>query len=65
MAPGCRGVARRPSICVTVPQPMLQLPFGQETQDFETTPQGAGWERLQLVVVQDTSSQVVPLRSGT
>ena len=43
---------------------MLQLPFGQETQDFETAPQGAGWERLQLVVVQDTSSQVVPLRSG-
>ena len=36
----------------------------RETQDFETAPRGAEWERLQLVVVQEASSQVVTLRAG-
>jgi DNA-binding NtrC family response regulator/pSer/pThr/pTyr-binding forkhead associated (FHA) protein len=43
---------------------MSDAPWGKETQDFETAPRGAEWERLQLVVVQEASSQVVPLRSG-
>ena len=43
---------------------MSEVQWGQETQDFETAPRGAEWERLQLVVVQEGSSQVVPLRPG-
>ena len=38
--------------------------WGQETQDAETAPQGAEWERLQLVVVQESSSQVISLPPG-
>ena len=43
---------------------MAEEPWAQETRDFETAPQGAEWERLQLVVVQEASSRVVPLHSG-
>ena len=43
---------------------MTEAGWGQVTQDFETAPRVAEWERLQLVVVQEGSSQVVELRAG-
>ena len=43
---------------------MPEAGFGKETQDFESAPRGAEWERLQLVVVQEGSSQVVAVRQG-
>ena len=43
---------------------MPEAAWGQVTQDFETSPRVAEWERLQLVVVQEGSSQVVELRAG-
>jgi DNA-binding NtrC family response regulator/pSer/pThr/pTyr-binding forkhead associated (FHA) protein len=36
----------------------------QETQDAQPAPRAAEWRSLQLVIVQDASSQVVPLRAG-
>ena len=43
---------------------MSEPRWGQETLEFESAPRGDRWERLQLVVVQEGSSQVVPLRPG-
>src|SRR3954466_13046740 len=37
---------------------------GSETQDFEAAPGGAGFDRLQLLVVLESSSQVVKLPVG-
>src|SRR3954452_8452339 len=43
---------------------MPEAGWGQQTQDFQTAPRAVEWERLQLVVVQEASSQVVPLPRG-
>ena len=43
---------------------MTEITHPRETQDFEAAPRQAEWERLQLAVVQESSSQVVALRTG-
>ena len=43
---------------------MTEMAPPRETQDLEAAPSQAEWERLQLVVVQEGSSQVVALRTG-
>jgi DNA-binding NtrC family response regulator len=43
---------------------MPERGWGQETQDFESAPRAAEWERLQLVAVEESRSQVVPLPPG-
>ena len=43
---------------------MTEITHPRETQAFEAVPRQAEWERLQLVVVQESSSQVVALRTG-